>query len=500
MSHNNAQKFCGTLLPLYSLPSPHGIGTLGKAAFEFADFLHDSGQSVWQLLPVEPTGYGNSPYSPLSAFAGSPLYIDLEGLCDLGLLEKDDISGFCSSGDPRYVDYDCVYSSLKPLLLRAYEKAKVDMDFVEKAKAFCSEQHEWMDDYVLFVALREHFDNTPWYEWPDEDLKMRKAEALARYRIKLQDKLCFHCFLQYLFFSQWAKLREYCNSKGVYLLGDLPIYVAMDSAEVWAHPEQFLLDKSRRPQHVAGVPPDYFSADGQLWGNPLYDWDYMKADNYSWWLSRLRRAAVLYDCVRIDHFRAFESYWSVPGTETTAKNGTWVKGPGMDFIGKLPEAVPTLKIVAEDLGAFTPGLADFMSKCGMPGMKVLQFAFGNGGDNPHLVANHPYGCVSYLGTHDNDTFNGWLSTATENELSHYKYLVHTDTGEGEFWAALRHVTEGPSALFIAQAQDFLGLGSDARTNVPGVANGNWRWRLLPNELTAELALRIKEYMQKSNRK
>ena len=363
----------GILMPISSLPSPHGIGTLGTEARKFVDFLADAGQSWWQILPVSPTSYGDSPYQSFSAYAGNPYFIDLDLLCEDGLLTPEEVNAVNWGNDPAKVDYSAIYNGRFPLLRLATERGwERDAD---KVKTFLGENAAWLPDYALFMALKRHFGMKSWTDWPDEDVRLRRPEAVQRYQKELDEDIRLFTYIQYLFFRQWEALRAYAHEKGIGIIGDLPIYVAMDSADVWADPRAFQLDERNVPAEVAGVPPDYFTADGQLWGNPLYDWDAMKADGYSWWVRRIAGASRLYDILRIDHFRGLESYWAVPYGETTAKIGRWVKGPGMDLIGVLTAKFPNIQFIAEDLGYLTPEVRQLLKESGLPGMKVLQFAF-----------------------------------------------------------------------------------------------------------------------------
>ena len=478
----------GILMPISSLPSPHGIGTLGAEARKFVDFLADAGQSWWQILPVGPTSYGDSPYQSFSAYAGNPYLIDLDLLCEDGLLTPAEVNAVSWGTDPARVDYSAIYNGRFPLLHLAMERGwERDAD---KAKAFSEENDAWLPDYALFMALKRHFGMSAWTEWADEDIRLRRPEAVARYREELADDIRLFTYIQYLFFRQWEALRSYAHEKGIGIIGDLPIYVAMDSADVWADPRAFQLDERNVPAEVAGVPPDYFTADGQLWGNPLYDWDAMKADGYTWWIRRIAGASRLYDILRIDHFRGLESYWAVPYGETTAKVGRWVKGPGMDLMNVLTEKLPNIQFIAEDLGYLTPEVRQLLEDSGLPGMKVLQFAFDSREAANYLPHTYPRHCVCYAGTHDNSTLMGWKDEAAPADIAMAREYLGLHDEEGFNWGVLRGGQSSVADLFIAQMQDYLGLGSEARMNTPGILGGNWQWRMLPGQITDELTARI----------
>ena len=482
------KRSCGILMPISSLPSPHGIGTLGAEARKFVDFLADAGQSWWQILPVGPTSYGDSPYQSFSAYAGNPYFVDLDLLCEDGLLTPAEVDAVNWGGDPARVDYSAIYNGRFPLLHLAMERGwERDAD---KVAAFSEENASWLPDYALFMAVKRHFGMQSWTEWPDEDIRLRRPEAVARYQEELADDIRLFTYIQYLFFRQWEDLRSYAHEKGIGIIGDLPIYVAMDSADVWADPRAFQLDERNVPAEVAGVPPDYFTADGQLWGNPLYDWDAMKADGYTWWIRRIAGASRLYDILRIDHFRGLESYWAVPYGETTAKIGRWVKGPGMDLIGVLTEKFPNIQFIAEDLGYLTPEVRQLLEDSGLPGMKVLEFAFDSREAANYLPHTYPRHCVCYAGTHDNATLMGWKDEAAPADISMARQYLGLNDEEGFHWGVLRGGQSSVADLFVAQMQDYLGLGSEARMNTPGILGGNWQWRMLSGQITDALTARI----------
>jgi 4-alpha-glucanotransferase len=480
------QRASGILMHIASLPSPYGIGTLGKQALDFADFLKKAGQKYWQTLPLGPTGYGDSPYQVFSMYAGNPYLIDLDTLVREDLLLKSEAEAVFWGSDPRRIDYGALWLGRGAILRKAYARSG---DWREQIDAFRG-RNPWIEDYALFMALKRHFGDRSWLLWEDGGLRLRAPEILAEYRERLAGDVDYHVFVQYCFFRQWAEFKAYVAAAGVKLIGDLPIYVSADSADVWSHPQFFQLDRERRPVYAAGVPPDYFSQDGQLWGNPLYDWDALKADGYRLWLDRFRAAAALFDVIRIDHFRGFESYWRVPAGEKTARNGEWVPGPGMDFIHALKANFPDTEIIAEDLGEQTPGLAEFVKASGFPGIKVMQFAFDSGELTAEAPHSYPRHCVCFTGTHDNDTAAGWIQGLSSRDArAAGTYLGFTHKRDAP-WALIRGGMATAADLFVAQMQDYLELPSGCRTNLPGTTGANWRWRMLPGENTVKLARRI----------
>ena len=482
------KRSCGILLPVFALPSPYGIGTLGQAAYDFVDFLRQAGQSWWQMLPLGPTGYGDSPYQSFSSYAGNPYFIDLDLLRRDGLLTAQEIASLAWGSDPARVDYAALYENRFVLLQKAAERGWA-RDRAE-VQLFARQNAQWLPDYALYMAVKRHFDEKPWTQWPDEAIRLRKPEAMAQYRQMLASDIRMFTYSQFLFFRQWNALREYAHKQGVGIIGDLPIYVSMDSADVWAEPAFFQLDSNGFPTETAGVPPDCFSRDGQLWGNPLYRWEAMKADGYGWWIRRVDGAAKLYDMLRIDHFRGFESYWAVPYGDTTAKNGHWVKGPGMDLVQVLLNWFPQMQFIAEDLGFLTPEVRELLADSGLPGMKVLEFAFDSREPSnylPHLYTPH---CVCYTGTHDNAPLPAWKEEADPDDLALAVQYLGLNEEEGFHWGVLRGGMSSVAELFMAQMQDYLGLGAESRINTPGEPVGNWQWRLHLGQLTAALSRRM----------
>lgn len=482
----------GVLMHISSLPSPYGIGTMGEEARKFADFLEKAGQKYWQILPICPTSYGDSPYQSFSSFAGNPYFIDLEYLCRDGLLTEEECRSFPWGEDAECVDYGVMYRSRYALLKKAYARFRTEEP--EDFAAFCEDEAEWLADYALFMALKDANGGVAWTEW-DRALKMRESGALAAARETYAGEIRFYQMLQYLFFKQWRELKAYVNAKGIRIIGDVPIYVAGDSADVWAQPGQFYLDENLDPIDVAGCPPDAFSDEGQLWGNPLFRWDVMKKEDYSWWTRRIRAMAGLYDIVRIDHFRGFDSYYAIPGKDTTAKNGEWREGPGMELFRALEKKLGKLPIIVEDLGFLTPSVLELVKESGFPGMKVIQFAFDSReGSNylPHTYTEH---CVVYTGTHDNDTLQGWMKTAPKESVRFAKEYLNLTRKEGYHWGMMRGAWSSVAELAVVPMQDLLGMGSGARMNTPSTLGGNWQWRMLPGQATERLAKKVYRYME-----
>ncbi len=471
----------GILLPVFSLPTPYGIGDLGKSAYAFVDFLHEASQSYWQVLPIGPTSYGDSPYQSFSSFAGNPYFIDIERLYEDGLLDAADLEA-ARTNDVR-IDYGVLYEKRYPLLKKAYQAAKRQG---RSYRAFLEEQAAWLPDYALFMACKSHFGGAPYWEW-DEDIRLRRSEALERYRALLADEIDFQIFMQAEFYAQWFALKAYANAQGVKIIGDLPIYMPRDSVDVWASSQNFQLDEDGIPMGVAGVPPDYFNADGQLWGNPLYHWDNMKEDGYRWWVGRIGGCARLFDMLRIDHFRGLASYWHVPYGDTTARGGVWLPGPGRAFTDALHESFPDYPIIAEDLGYLTEDVRALLEASGYPGMKVLQFAFDSREPSDYLPHNYGPHCICYTGTHDNTTLRAWFDEAAPEDVAFAKLYLGLNEEEGLCRGMLRGGMGSVAELFIACMQDYLETDADTRINTPGTLGENWRWRMRADALNDALA-------------
>ena len=486
----------GILLHISSLPSPYGIGNLGREAYNFIDFLQKAGQAFWQILPTNPTSYGDSPYQALSAFAGNHYFIDLDELVSLGWLQEDDLSG--DWGDcPAMVDFAIQFEKKTAVLRKAYAgflKA-CPADF----KEFCQKESAWLEDYCLFRAIKNHFGGKSWQEWED-GAKYRQEESLKKYRKKLAGEMGFHRFLQYCFFRQWERLRTYAHKRGVKIIGDIPIYVPLDSADVWANPEKFQLNRKLKPKVIAGCPPDVFNRDGQYWGHPIYDWDYMEENHFQWWMQRIAGAARLYDVIRIDHFRGIESYFAIPGRNKTARVGEWIPGPGMKLVEKIRETFPDTEFIAEDLGFLTDDVRQLVRDSGFPGMKVLEFAFDEDTRNEYLPHHYGENFVCYTGTHDNDTLAHWICERTEKQMEFLCEYLNLREGDDVRLAMLEAGLESRAVWFVALIQDWLSLDGSARMNEPGKAlPTNWRWRMLPEAATDELAAQIRQMTTEAER-
>ena len=478
----------GVILPVSSLPSPYGIGSLGQAAYDFADFLAAAGLGLWQLLPLGPTSYGDSPYQSFSTYAGNPYFIDLDFLIADGLLTRDEVEARDWGSDPARVDYGKIYEARFQVL--ALAKARGWERDREAREAFAREREGWLPDYALYMACKRHFGMVSWQEWP-EPLRLREPAALEKAREQLREDIELFTYIQFLFFKQWENLRQYVHGKGLKIIGDLPIYVAMDSADVWANPRLFQLDEKNVPLAVAGVPPDYFSEDGQLWGNPLYDWERMKEEGYAWWMNRIAGAGALYDIIRIDHFRGFDTYWSVPPEAETARPGHWEPGPGMDLIRKIRERFPHLDFIAEDLGTPMESLTRLLQDSGWPGMRVLEFAFDPVNTSSYVPHRQIENCICYTATHDNLPVMGWWEEQPADVRDYTARYIHLWPEEEFHWAMIRCGMSSVAGIFMAQMQDYLGLGQEATTNRPGTLSGNWQWRLLPGQAGPALADRIR---------
>ena len=472
----------GVLMHISSLPGKYGIGSFGQSAYDFVDFLVRTKQRYWQILPLGTTSYGDSPYQSFSAFAGNTYFIDFDILIEEGLLNEADIKGADFGDDPRKVDYAKIFDARRPIMEKAvarFLKADDQSDY----ESFVEQNAAWLEVFAEYMAIKEHFDNLAWTEWPDEAIRRREAASLASYREKLADKLTYHRVTQYLFFKQWLRLKAYANEHHIEIVGDMPIYVAADSADVWAQPHFFKTDAVGKPTCVAGCPPDEFSETGQLWGNPIYDWEAMDKDGYAWWIERLRESFKIYDIVRIDHFRGFESYWEVPADSETSATGKWVKGPDYKLFAAVKEALGDLNIIAEDLGFMTDEVIELRERTGFPGMKILQFAFNPDDesiDSPHLAPNNS---VMYTGTHDNNTVLGWYKDEIDDATRQYM-AQYTNRKEYETvpHAMLRTIFASVSFMAIATMQDLLELDSAARMNYPSTIGGNWTWRMTAEEL------------------
>ena len=486
----------GILLPISSLPSNYGIGTLGKEAYRFVDFLVKANQSYWQVLPVGHTSYGDSPYQSFSSFAGNPYFIDLDLLEEDGLISKEDLKKI-KVHDPVYVDYGDLYVNRYPLLYKAFLKGREK--YPEEFEEFVKENENWLPDYALFMAVKKYFGMKSWLEWEDDDIRLRKKEALEHYTVMLEEDIRFYEFLQFLFYRQFMDLKAYANKNGIRIIGDLPIYIAMDSCEVWADSRQFQLnEKTKQPKEVAGVPPDYFSKNGQLWGNPLYDWKYMKSTGYKWWLERVEGASKYFDVIRIDHFRGFEDYWAVPYGEKTARNGRWVKGPSTDFITVLRDWFSNIQFIAEDLGVISEEVVKLLQVSGFPGMRVLEFGMNPDGSSSHAPHHHTENSICYISTHDNVPIMGWLNKVKKKDLKYAKAYYGLNEEEGYNYGFIRGGMSSVACLFVGQMQDYLGLGEEATMNVPGTLN-NWRWRLKRGQLNGRLAKKIADITHVYNR-
>ena len=477
----------GILLPISALPSNYGIGTISKEAYQFVDCLAKAGQKYWQILPLGPTGYGDSPYQSFSTFAGNPYYIDLEALIERGWLTKEDCESVDAGSNPNYVDYEKIYYSRFELLRKAFHNSGIEKD--EEFQAFVAKNNYWLEDYALYMAVKSKMDNKGFIEW-DDDIKLRKPEEIARYKKECKDEMAFYCFQQFLFHVQWMELKNYANKNGVEIIGDIPIYVASDSADTWANPELFQLEEDCTPKAVAGCPPDAFSATGQLWGNPLYDWEYHKETGYDWWMKRIAYCYEIYDVVRIDHFRGFDEYYSIPYGDETAEFGHWEKGPGYDLFETMKARLGDKKVIAEDLGFLTQSVLDLVAKTGFPGMKILQFAFDSREDSDYLPHNYPKNCVVYTGTHDNDTTLGWYNTIPDADREFADDYLNIQSDKDVEMNFVRAALASVADTAIIPMQDYLGLGSEARINTPSTLGDNWKWRMGKDDFSEEVIEKI----------
>lgn len=477
----------GILMPITSIPSKYGIGAFSKEAYAFVDFLENSGQKIWQILPLGPTGYGDSPYQSFSTFAGNPYFIDLEKLIEAGWLTKEECDA-CDFGDnENYIDYEKIYLARFDILRKAYVRSGIEMD--PAFQAFVEENAFWLEDYALYMAVKDSLDGAAFLTW-EEGLKNRREEALAAGREKFAQEIGFYRFQQFLFTKQWMELKAYANEKGISIVGDLPIYVALDSADTWANPELFQLDEDGTPLAVAGCPPDAFSATGQLWGNPLYRWDYHKQTGYDWWMKRISFCFKWYDILRIDHFRGFESYYSIPYGDETAEFGHWEKGPDFDFFRVMKEKLGKKAVIAEDLGYLTPAVLKMVKRTGYPGMKVLQFAFDPREASDYLPHNYGSNSVVYTGTHDNQTTAGWVDEIGRPDLAFAKKYLNVKKKKDVPDALIRAALSSVADTAVIPIQDWLGLGAECRTNRPSTLGINWKWRMSAGACDEALAERI----------
>lgn len=479
----------GILMPISSIPSSYGIGTFGKESYRFVDFLSKAGQSLWQILPLGPTGYGDSPYQSFSTFAGNPYFIDLELLIEAGYLTEEECDACDWGASPESIDYERIYLSRFDLLKKAYERGFARIKKTEDYTKFEADNEFWLEDYALYMAVKDSFGGVCFMEW-DEDIRLRQKTALRTYKKQLAEEIRFYKFQQYLFHVQWSSLKSYANEKGIEIVGDIPIYVAFDSADTWANPKLFQMDEQGYPTAVAGCPPDYFSKTGQLWGNPLYDWDYHKETGYEWWMRRFAHCFQLYDVVRIDHFRGFDEYWAVPYGDLTAEGGKWVKGPGYDLFKAMRKRLGRKQVIAEDLGFMTNSVRRLVKRTGFPNMKILQFSFEASGNSEYLPHQYDHNCVVYTGTHDNDTMAGFLKQMPGKDIRFMKKYLHCKKDNKLCGEVIRAGIASVADTVIIPMQDWLELDNEARINVPSTLGTNWKWRMDPEALTDKLAKKI----------
>ncbi len=478
----------GILMHISSLPGPYGIGTFGDNAKLFVDFLKKSGQKYWQILPLGPTGYGNSPYQSFSAFAGNPFLIDLEELLRLKYINREQIKKYMVKSSKNQVNYGEIIEKKNLILKEAY-LGFLENESLDKLKIF-KKSHDWLEDYSIFMALKEKYNNEPWQKW-DIEFKLRDNISISDFKKNHKYDIYFWIFVQYIFYKQWKEVKDYANNLNIQIIGDMPIYVSADSADTWAHPELFYFDENCNSIAVAGCPPDAFSETGQLWGNPLYDWKINEKKGFSWWIKRMKSSMELFDVIRIDHFRGFESYYEIPALDETAENGKWVKGPGMKLFNAINKEIPNLKIIAEDLGFLTEEVIKLREDSGYPGMKVLQFAFDSREESDYLPHNYDSNCIVYTGTHDNDTVMGWFKNASKDDVKMAIDYLALNKKEGYNWGYIRGAWSSVAMIAIAPMQDFLGLASKHRMNIPSTTDGNWQWRVDEKDLSDKLAGRIR---------
>ncbi|MDD3205222.1 MAG: 4-alpha-glucanotransferase [Lachnospiraceae bacterium] len=490
----------GVLLPISSLPSQYGIGSFSKEAYRFVDFLYESGQTYWQILPLGPTGYGDSPYQSFSTFAGNPYYIDLDTLVNKGYITAEECQEYNFGTDKFAVDYEKIYLSRFQILYKAFERSNIQEN--PEFQEFIQKNQYWLDDYALYMSVKNFFDGKSFTEW-DADIKERKPEAMKAYKEKFAGKIAFYQFQQFEFSKQWTKLKDYANKKNIEIIGDIPIYVAFDSADTWANPELFQFDDTITPIAVAGCPPDAFSATGQLWGNPLYKWEYHKKTNYAWWMKRIAYCYELYDIVRIDHFRGFDEYYAIPYGNPTAEHGKWETGPGYDIFDTMQKELGEKRVIAEDLGFLTPSVIELVKKTGYPGMKILQFAFDSREESDYLPHNYVRNSIVYTGTHDNQTTVGWYEMLDKHDKTFAeKYLDISEekTAKEAVWTFIRAALSSVSDTAIIPMQDYLELGDEARMNTPSTVGSNWKWRMNSTDLNSDLAEKIKKLTQMYGRR
>ena len=490
------ERSSGVLMHISSLPSDYGIGTFGEEAYKFVDFLHDSRQRYWQILPLGHTGYGNSPYQCFSAFAGNPYFIDLDFLVDEGLITKDDLQNIHVKNE-EVIDYSQLFDTRIPILETAFTnfiKNTQNWNEYDRVSDFYDENKFWLDDYSLFMSLKDYYNGKSFKDW-DRGIRFRNTGDISYFEDKLKHRIDFWKFVQYNFFKQWRKLKDYANSKGIKIIGDIPIYISEDSSDIWSNPKLFKLNSKGEPITVAGCPPDNFSPTGQMWGNPIYDWGYLESTGYKWWIDRLKESLKLFDVIRLDHFRGFESYWEVPYGYPTAEFGKWTKGPGMKLFNYIKEKLGNVEIIVEDLGYLTDDVINFRIETGYPGMKILQFGFCENG-NDHTPYNYNNNCVVYTGTHDNDTIRGWIEvTGSSDEINRMKKYFGINSSNNLNWEFIRGAWSSVCNISITTVQDLLNLGNESRMNYPSVVGGNWIWRMKKNVLTDALARKLCYFTQ-----
>ena len=484
----------GILLHITSLPGEYGIGDFGKCAYEFVDFLEESHQKYWQILPMGTTGYGDSPYQSFSAFAGNPYFIDLNALVKMDILTKDDLTSLKELNSTSNIQYDRLYIERYKVLKKAFFnfKNKYSLNILENFK---HKNIWWLDNYSLYMAIKNRFNGKSWLEWP-RNYKFRDKKTLKEARVELKEDIQYHIFLQYLFNKQWSELKSYANNKNIKIIGDIPIFIATDSADTWENPKMFCFDKKLQPKKVAGCPPDAFSSDGQLWGNVLYNWKYIENDGFKWWIKRIKSCFKLYDTVRIDHFRGFESFWAIPAKAKTARFGKWESGPGMKLFNSIKKSLGDLDIIAEDLGFLTPKVHKLLKDSGFPGMKILEFAFDSREESDYLPHKYPKKSVAYTGTHDNQTVTGWYNSVNKKDKEFCDNYLNTflkdknSENQSINWKFIEALWSSNSQLVIAPMQDFLGLGDSSRMNTPSTLGNNWIWRVDKSSLDHTLSKKI----------